>query len=150
MLHPRDNFLSDIAAFFEINAGKTIHQSLMRKRIAINEIASPHRHAKRNAMRIIKFDGARRMLSLIALNKSPPPQSWQSRIHKREPIGLILIAPTRDDVIGLRLISHLDLGAQPIKCEALDEIADQRARHIDQKLILVSQHDHIDKDLALR
>ena len=53
MLHARDDFLADIAAFGEIDAAELVHVGLVRKGVAIAEIEAALRHAERDAVRLV-------------------------------------------------------------------------------------------------
>ena len=50
MLDARDNLLSDVAAFVEIDAVELVHVGLVRECVAIDEIETAARHAERNAV----------------------------------------------------------------------------------------------------
>src|ERR1019366_198347 len=53
MLDPRHDFLPDIAALVEIDAGELVHVGFVREGIAVAEIVAAARHAKRDAVRVI-------------------------------------------------------------------------------------------------
>ena len=53
MLHARDDFLADIAAFGEIDAAELVHVGLVREGVAVAEIEAALRHAERYAMRLV-------------------------------------------------------------------------------------------------
>jgi hypothetical protein len=87
MLHPRDDFLADIATFAEIDAAELIHIGFVRKGVAVAEINAAMRHAKRNAMSLVfaRIDRSRAEIgggvgSKLRRNDRPHAKRRQARI----------------------------------------------------------------------
>ena len=163
MLHPRHDFLADIAAFAEIDAAELIHVGLVRKRIAVAEIDAALRYAERNAMGVviarrdeIRAELGRRRRGKVRRNHQAKPERRQARIGVAQAVfgDRRRAVPGGEHAERLRQILDHDLGAQFIEVEFFDERCDERPRRIEKEAAAVRRrrfgHEEIGNDFALR
>ena len=152
MLHARNDFLPDIAAFREIDPVQKVHIRFMRKGVAIGEVDPALRHAGANAQRVVPFAfGAGGNFSRF--RQRPKPDGSARIARQRQRFGL-----RRFD--GLRKGDRLDVAAaimdghfrtQLVEIETFGEILRERQRAIEKIAPLASGEDkEIEQYLALR
>src|SRR5208337_695874 len=155
MLHARHDLLPHIAALLEVHAMKKIEAGLMREGIAVGVILSNLRDGKPDAHGVIIAWACRELWRIGFAKEHPEPQQWktwvwvsQRRVCLR-PLGRA-VAPGSSNPPVLRHIRNCDLGAQPVKREALCKVGADGAGAIDEKGFAGRHDEKIEKNLALR
>ncbi len=163
MLDARHDFLADIAAFVEIDAGELVHVGLVREGVAIDEIHAAARHAERDAVRFVGLGlhqfgaeiggGLRRQMRR---QHHPHAERRQPRIGIAKPVFGIarLPVPHRHHAEHLGQVLRQHLGAQLVEIELVHQRRRERARAVEEEAAAVRRrrlgHDEIHDDLALR
>ena len=154
MLHARDDLLTDVAAFVEIDPAQLIHQGFVREGVAEGEVLAAFRNAERDAVSVVGPLPLRRRAAVGCGDDGAPAERGQARIVADE-AGLQIrsrgIIPAGKDARGARAVLDGGLGAQPVEAEPLGEVSRFGARAIEMiGAVRSGEDDEIEQDLALR
>ena len=149
MLHPRGQFLADIAALVEGDAMQFVQPGIQREDLVAAEIAA-FRHAQRQPLGMIggrafqKIAASRRRRRCCAAPKRREPGIGEGDGAFGRPPGQ---ARHRPQAAGAASIS--DLGAQAVHREPLDQRLGLVRGAIQQQRAVAFGHQEIEQDLAL-
>ncbi len=150
MLHAAHHLLADEAALVEGDAVEKIEVGLVREGIAEGIVLAALRHAECDAVGVVGLGpgiGRRNR----CLRENAPAKLGKTRVREIDDAvgGAGSRPPLREHAVGAAGVGDLDLGAQAVQLQPLDQLRHFLFRGFEQESARRFDHEEVEQDLAL-